>query len=142
MRLYEPKPPHGGLHQKLHAMKTYKIEVSIPSNVDLDETMAAMWDAQSNAHYATPEQAAFVHHVLNELDKAKAKEEIEDAKAVLRKYGYHTEVMWNVADVRSENPSITDDNEAHKILNSAMRSTETYTQIWENIKTAIEYYKG
>lgn len=58
---------------------------------------------------------------------------IDDAKQVLKEYGYYVENLWNIDDVKGWKECT--DKEAYDILDTAMNNEETNSQIW----SVIEY---
>ena len=65
--------------------------------------------------------------------------EVEKAKAVLRKNGYYVENLWHIQDVQA-NYMKASDEDAQNILNIALTNQETLEQISYSITDAIECY--
>jgi hypothetical protein len=66
--------------------------------------------------------------------------EIDNARSVLKSYGYYVENLWHIDDVKGIH-DCTDD-EAYDILDEAMQNEATYQQIWMSIDYAIDKVKN
>jgi len=58
-------------------------------------------------------------------------EEIEQAKATLKKHGYQTDNLWTIDDVKSKFNCT--DEEAHNLMTKALTNEATMEQIWLSI---------
>jgi hypothetical protein len=65
--------------------------------------------------------------------------EIENARAVLKSYGYYVENLWHIDDAKGIHNCSDDD--AYEILDEAMQNDATYQQIWMSIDYAIDKVK-
>jgi hypothetical protein len=74
------------------------------------------------------------------MDIRKQQQEIDNARAVLKSYGYYVENLWHIEDVFPKH-DCTDD-EAYDILDEAMQNEATYQQIWMSIDYAIDKVKN
>jgi hypothetical protein len=59
----------------------------------------------------------------------------EQAKQILKDYGYFTDNLWHVSDVKDRYEC--EDDEAQDILNKALTNGATMEQIWMAIDEAI-----
>jgi hypothetical protein len=64
-------------------------------------------------------------------------QEIDNAREVLKKYGYYVTHLWHIDDVKFKHEC--SDEEAYEILENALKNEATYEQIWMGIDYAIEY---
>jgi hypothetical protein len=64
------------------------------------------------------------------------KEEVENAKLILKKYGYYTDNLWHIDDVM--NNYDCDEDTAMDILHSTMRNDATIEQIWFSMDVAAD----
>jgi hypothetical protein len=65
--------------------------------------------------------------------------EVEKAKKVLRDHGYFVDNLWHIQDVQA-NYMKASDEDAQKILNTALTNEATMEQISLAITDAIECY--
>lgn len=70
------------------------------------------------------------------MDIRNQQREIDNARAVLRTYGYYVENLWHIEDVFPKHDC--SDEEAYDILDHALQNEATYSQIWMSIDNAIE----
>jgi muramoyltetrapeptide carboxypeptidase LdcA involved in peptidoglycan recycling len=73
------------------------------------------------------------------MDTRKKQQEIDNAKAILKSYGYYVENLWHIEDVFPKNDCSDDD--AYDILDDAMQNDATYEQVWMAIDCAIDKVK-
>lgn len=64
---------------------------------------------------------------------------VENAKKVLRDHGYFVDNLWHIQDVQV-NYMKASDEDAQKILNTALTNEATMEQISFAITEAIEFY--
>jgi len=62
---------------------------------------------------------------------------INKAKELLEYYGYYTQNLWSIYDV--QNKYDCSNEEAQKILNTALTNEATFEQIWLSIDYAAEF---
>ena len=62
--------------------------------------------------------------------------EIDNAREILRSYGYYVNNLWHIDDVKSKHEC--SDDWAYDILDDALQNEATYEQIWMGIDYAIE----
>jgi hypothetical protein len=62
---------------------------------------------------------------------------INKAKELLEYYGYYTQNLWSIYDV--QNKYDCSNEEAQKILNTALTNEATYEQIWFSIDDAAKF---
>jgi predicted lipoprotein len=66
---------------------------------------------------------------------------VENAKKVLRENGYFVDNLWQTSDVKSLHAGASDED-AHRILYTALTNAATMEQIWFAIKYALEDEDG
>ena len=70
----------------------------------------------------------------------KQQEEIDNARSILRSYGYYVENLWHIEDVKLNHEC--DDDDAYDILDNALSNEATFEQIWLAIDTEIQSIKS
>ena len=65
------------------------------------------------------------------METKSMQQEIDNARQLLKSYGYYVENLWHIDDVKSRRECSDDD--AYNILDNAMQNEATYEQIWMSI---------
>jgi hypothetical protein len=73
------------------------------------------------------------------MDIRTQQREIDNAREILKHYGYYVDNLWHIEDVFPKHDC--SDEEAYQILDDAMQNEATYSQIWMSIDYAIENKK-
>lgn len=65
------------------------------------------------------------------IETMNTQDKISKAKEVLKKYGYYTDNLWTIEDVKSK--YLCTDEQAYGVLDGALKNEATMEQIWSAI---------